>query len=160
VLHWQESFILFWGAVYIKMIIARPELESISSIVVLIAVSWICSAAAEEAHSSDLQDWLGAGPIYSYGNYRLPYYPDYYPYYYYPYYHPYYDDSPLIYTPPPDYPGTFWTFPYSPFAADLWPRNPFKPWWVGAHEDLPKVLDIARSSSSMRVYVNGAWQTL
>ncbi|VVB67885.1 Uncharacterised protein [uncultured archaeon] len=122
------------------MITARPE--AISSIVILIAVSWICSAGAEEAHSSDLPDWLGTGPIYSYGDYRSPYYfPSYYPYYY-PYYHPYYDESHLIYSPSPAY------------------SDPFRSWWVGAHEDLPKVIDIARSSSSMRVFANGAWQTL
>ncbi|MCX6668774.1 MAG: hypothetical protein NTV25_03080 [Methanothrix sp.] len=143
------------------MTIARRKLEAISIIAILIAVSWICSAGAEEASSFALPDWLGAGPIYSYGNYHFPYY------------YPYYDDSPLIYSPSPAYTGPFWnyaqpyyysgpywTLPYSPFAADLKPRNPFKPWWVGAHRDLPRVLDIARSSSSMRVYANGAWQTL
>ncbi len=141
------------------MITARPELEAISSIVILIAVSWICSAAAEEAPSSDLPDWLGTGPIYSYGDYRSPYYyTSYYPFYF-PYYHPYFDDSHLIYSPSPAYSDPFLILPYR-FAADFGPENPFKPWWVGAHEGLPKVIDIARSSSSMRVFVNGAWQTL
>jgi len=122
------------------MTIARRKLEAISIVVILIAVSWICSAGAEEASSFALPDWLGAGPIYSpspvytglFWNYAQPYY----------------------------YSGPYWPLPYSPFAADLKPRNPFKPWWVGAHRDLPRVLDIARSSSSMRVYVNGGWQTL
>jgi hypothetical protein len=138
------------------MITARPELEAISGIAILIAVSWICSAGAEEAPSFDLPDWLGAGPIYSYGDYRSPYF---YPYYY-PYYRPYYDDSHLIYSPSPAYSDPFRTLPYARFAADFGPRNQFRPWWVGAHEGLPKVIDIARSSSSMRVFVNGAWQTL
>ncbi|MBN1234602.1 MAG: hypothetical protein JW999_00970 [Methanotrichaceae archaeon] len=122
-----------------------------------------CFAGAEESINDGAdRDWMGVWPIYSYGNFISPYY-QYYPYYTY--------DSPAYsYTPPrystwPKYSETFWYYPrsyaepyyyYQPYFA--W-KYPTSVWWIGTHGDLPKTLDIARSSSSVRVYYNGYWQT-
>jgi hypothetical protein len=155
------------------MTIARQKIERIPLLVIVFGVCWLCCAIADEAPYSDQKEWLGAGPIYSYGNYHFPYYNTYYSPYY-SYYYPNYEGSPLVYSLSSVYAVGFWddakpynynephcTLPYTnPFTADLKHRRPFEPWWVGAHKDLSKVLDIARYSSSVRIYVNGAWQPL
>ncbi len=152
------------------MTMARQKIERIILLVMVLGIGWLCYASADEASYSDTQEWLGTGPIYSYGNYHFPYYSTYSPYY--SYYYPNHERYPLIYSSPSAYAVGFWddvkpyyydephwTLPYTNlFTADLKHRHPFEPWWVGAHKDMSKVLDIARYSSSVRIYVNGAWQ--
>ncbi len=147
---------------------ARQKIERIILFAMVLGIGWLCHASAgEEPHS---QEWLGTGPIYGYGNFQFPYYNTYFPYY--SYYYPDPGKNPPIYSSPSTYSAGFWngfkpyrydepywTLPYtSPFISDLKLRHPFEPWWVGAHRDLPKVLDIARYGSSVKVYSNGAWQ--
>jgi hypothetical protein len=118
------------------------------------------SASADGAKNvSSNWDWLGT-PVYSYADYNSPYR--------YTYYYPFFDNNPLInrhspafsdrflnYVPPNYYQEPYWAFPYS---SDFGLRYLAKPWWIGSHTDLPKVLNIARSGSSVRVYSNGFWQ--
>ena len=128
-------------------------------IYILFILLGMCSAAAVEANSVNSKwDWLGT-PIYSYADYNSPYL--------YTYYYPFFDNNPLInrhspaysdqflnYVPPYYYHEPYWTVPYSP---DFGLKYLAKPWWIGSHSDLPKVLSIARSGSSVRVYSNGFW---
>ena len=99
-------------------------------------------AGADQADTSETYwDWLGLGPIYSYGPFSTyqPHYTYYYPAYWYN-------------------PGTNWEpyYYYSPYFVSKYPTNA---WWIGTHGDLLKALDIARSSSSVRIYSNGIWRT-
>jgi hypothetical protein len=107
-------------------------------------------ASAEPAAASETYwDWLGVGPIYSYGPFftTQPYYPYYYPAYSYT---PSYSSWPV-------YVDSYWYNPWP--SAQPYYYYPTNPWWIGTHGDLPKTLDIARSSSSVRVYSNGIWRT-
>jgi hypothetical protein len=123
-------------------------------LLILIGTSF---AGAEPAASSETYwDWLGVGPIYSYGPYST-----YQPYYS---YHPAYSYTPS-YSTWPVYADSYWYNPwtsaqpyyyYQPYFVSKYPTNP---WWIASHGDLPKTLDIARSSSSVRVYSNGIWRT-
>jgi hypothetical protein len=130
-------------------------------IYVLIIILGICSADDEVVTNTKSNgDWLGT-PIYSYGTNPFPYY--------YPYYYPLLDNSPFFYSPSPRYTSPtwnyvspyyydepYWTYPYDSYFARKYLADP---WWIGTHKDLPKVMNIARSSSSVRIYSNGVWHT-
>lgn len=97
------------------------------------------AGSEKKAEKGPAWDWLGVYPVYSYNGLLSPYYPYYYPTYSYAgpgaqpaYYHPTY----------------------------LVSRVPTHPWWVGAHNDLGKTMQIARFGSSIRVYTPGGWQTV
>ena len=129
-------------------------------ICILIILLGMCSAGAAEANNVNSNwDWLGT-PIYNHGYYNYPYF--------HTYYYPFLDNTPPIYSPAPAYSDRFldyvpsyyysgppWTYTYSP---DFGWKYRAEPWWIGSHTDLPKVLSIARSGSSVRVYSNGFWQ--
>jgi hypothetical protein len=146
-------FYIILGPNFYKMTIARQKIERIPLLIIVFGVCWLCCAIADEAPYSDQKEWLGAGPIYSYGNYHFPYYNTYYSPYY-SYYYPNYEGAPLVYSlssvyavgfwddaKPYNYNEPHWTLPYTnPFTADLKHRHPFEPWWVGAHKDLSQLL--------------------
>jgi hypothetical protein len=127
-------------------------------LIILLGTSF---AGAEPAATSEKYwDWLGVGPIYSYGPFSASQT-------YYPYYYPAYSYTPSTpsYSSWPVYTDSYWYRPwpsaqpyyyYQPYFISKYPTNP---WWIGTHGDLPKTLDIARSSSSVRVYSSGIWRT-
>jgi len=102
---------------------------------VLIILCSFPSAMAEESEDAPYWDWLGVGPIFSYGGFYNPYYA------YYPYY--------PVYSPPVVQPYVWPYFHYKPTYAQTW--------WVGEHRDLEKVLQRARAGSSIRVFSGGFW---
>jgi hypothetical protein len=89
----------------------------------------------KKGDSGPAWDWLGVYPVYSYNGLLSPYYPYYYPTY-----------------------SQTWR-PASFYPTYLVQRYSAYPWWIGPHYDLGKTMQIARSSSSVRVYSQGAWQT-
>jgi hypothetical protein len=139
------------------------DMVKIATVLFLTILFGTSFAGAEQADTSETYwDWLGVGPIYSYGDFIPPYYPY---YLYSPYYYPAYRYTPHSYSTWPKYTDTFWYYPwsygepynyYSPYFAWKYPTNA---WWIGTHGDLQRTLAIARSSSSVRVYSNGLWQT-
>jgi hypothetical protein len=127
---------------------------------ILFILVGICSAGAADANNFNSSwDWLGT-PIYSYGGSTSPYLHTYYPFFWNAqsiYSHsPSYSDPYFNYVQPYYFNEPYWTYPYSP---NFRPKYLDKPWWIGSHTDLPKVLNIARSGSSVRIYSNGFWQT-
>jgi hypothetical protein len=123
------------------------KIKAALGLIILFGLSF---AGAEDAARDEANwDWLGAGPIYSYGGVFNPYY-THYPTY--------------IYTPP-----SYGILPVyaDPFQYSSWPYAdqylgwiyPPRSWWIGAHKDLTKTLDIARTGSSIRIYSNGLWRT-
>jgi hypothetical protein len=137
--------------------IGRFGLFIISIILILISLA----ASQDSSSSVPSWDWLGTGPIYGHTSYYSPYYNTYsYPNYgaAFPTY--IYNPSPVYVNPYlnylPYYNGPYLTFPttgryYTNYELSY-------PWWVGAHKDLSKVLEIAKTSS-MKVYSNGVWQS-
>jgi len=131
-------------------------MKKIIAVLFLTILFGISIADAQQADISETyHDWLGAGPIYRYGD-VIPLYQYYYPAYSYA---------------PPGYPfwqkyiDTFWRYsgsyndPYYYYQPYFIRRYPENAWWIGAHGDLPKTIAIARSGSSVRIYSNGLWQT-
>jgi hypothetical protein len=100
----------------------------------------VVQSSEDAADSGRSWDWLGVGPIYSFGSMLSPSYP------YYSYYQP-------TYSIPWPYAQPFYYYPPSYIMS-----YPTDPWWIGTHKDLAKTVEIARSGSSMRVYSNGVWQ--
>jgi len=107
----------------------------------LIVLCSLSIAAGEESKPAPYWDWLGVGPIFSYGSLFNPY---------------------LSY-----YPATLPSGPaVQPYAGPAYsgPYYYYKPtyaqtWWVGEHKDMEKVIERARSGSSMRVFSGGFWRT-
>lgn len=123
-------------------------MAKIATVLFLIILGGISFAGAQMATTSETSgDWLGVRPIYNYDHLISPYY-----------------YIPQSHGTWPKYTDTFWYSPWSyglpyyypPYFAWTYPTNA---WWVGAHEDLPRALAIARSGSSVRVYSHGFWQT-
>jgi hypothetical protein len=132
-------------------------MAKIRAVLFLLILFGTSFASAEPAATSETYwDWLGVGPIYSYGPFST-----YQPYYS---YHPAFSYTPS-YSTWPVYTDSYWYNPWTsaqpyyydkPYFVRKYPTNPR---WIATHEDLPKTLDIARSSSSVRVYSNGIWRT-
>lgn len=116
--------------------------------IVFIMLLWISLAASEDpSASAPSWDWLGTGPVFSHTTYYSPYY--------YNYASPVYANPYLYYMP-------YYNWPYLPFPSTGRYYTNYElsyPWWVGTHENLPKVLEIAKTSS-VRIYSNGAWRSL
>lgn len=106
------------------------------AVALLLAVLFIPGTASADEESTDVPywDWLGVGPIFSYGSFYNPSFA------YYPVYAPS-QPAPQIYAGP--------YFYYKPTYAQSW--------WVGEHRDMEKVLQRARSGSSMRIFSGGMW---
>jgi hypothetical protein len=130
------------------------KLIAIYILIILLGIGSADDEGVDNAKSN--WDWLGT-PIYSYQNNPFPYY------------YPLLDNSPFFYSPSPIYTSPnrnyispyyygepYWTYPYNSYFAREYLAYP---WWIGAHKDLPKVMNIARSSSSVRIYSNGLWHT-
>ena len=130
------------------------KIRAVLFLTILLGTSF---AGAQQTASSEANwDWLGVGPIYSYGGPFSAYQPYYYPAYSYP---PHSYSTWPVYPYPYRYnPGTYGKpyYYYQPSFAWKYPTNA---WWIGTHDDLPRALAIARSGSSVRVYSNGFWQT-
>ncbi|MDM7934654.1 MAG: hypothetical protein QUS08_04605 [Methanothrix sp.] len=105
----------------------------ITALLILSALIGAADDSTDPAYTG-LMDWLGTGPVYSYSTY--------YPHF-----------IPSAYSARPAW------FPYMRWPVSFWDGKHYVyPWWVGEHSDLPRVLEIARYSSSLRVYRNGIWQ--
>jgi hypothetical protein len=111
------------------------------SLLLALLILWGVSIveATETANSGTNRDWLGVTPIVSY-----------YPY------HTYY--SPIHYFPTYSYPWPYAQpyYYYPSYSVSSYPSL----FWIGTHGDLPKVLDIARYVSSIRIYSSGIWRTV
>ena len=112
--------------------------------IAFIMLLWINLAASEDQSAfAPSWDWLGTVPIFSHTTY------------YYNYASPAYANPYLYYMP-------YYNGPYLPFPSTGRYYTNYElsyPWWVGTHENLPKVLEIAKTSS-VRIYSNGAWHSL
>jgi hypothetical protein len=131
------------------------RLGQITAIAMLLCMS--IASCVDSTSSVPSWDWLGAGPIYSFGDYFSPYY--------YPLTYPYsgsnvpvysYNPTPIYANNPVYYGEPYWTMPapgryYVNYVLNY-------PSWVGTHKDLSKVLEIAKTSS-VKVYSNGVWQS-
>jgi len=123
------------------------SMTRIAGILALLMLWVVCFLGAAQSSEDNIDishqwDWLGVGPIYSFGSMLSTTYP------YYSYYQP-------TYSIPWPYKEPFYYYPPSYIISDS-----TYPWWIGTHKDLTKTMEIARSGSSMRVYSNGIWQTL
>jgi len=134
------------------------RLGQIAALVILVMLIWAgIAAGADSTSSAPSWDWLGGGPIYSFGDYYSPYY--------YPFVYPYSGSAYPVYSysPSPAYTNypIYYDEPYwiSPAPASYYTNYiPIYPSWVGTHKDLDKVMQIAKTSS-VKIYSNGAWQS-
>lgn len=128
------------------------KFEAMSRISVVLIVLILClgcyTGAAQgqtpdspekNAEKGQSWDWLGVYPVYSYDGLLSPYYPYYYPTY--------------SYLWPKSQPAYY----YPTYVVQ---RYRASPWWIGAHNDLGKTMQIARYGSSIRVYSPSGWQTV
>lgn len=124
-------------------------MSRITAVLIVVILCLACYAGAAQGNNPDSSekktergpawDWLGVYPVYSYNGLLSPYYPYYYPTY--------------SYTWPKVQPAYF-------YPTYLVQRYSAYPWWIGAHNDLGKTMQIARFGSSIRVYTPAGWQTV